>query len=169
MHYEIRRGHQTGKPLTQTQRSSGTFAEEPIVLGKVMRRGSSPIRLTPAQFEQQKAKLLRQLLSGSIEIYVVDANKTPARLDYKTARGLTSPLPVEAGDAPPPAVLAPAAKPKEELEAAAPPPSSDAGEPTLEPSVELETQPPETIPEPDPEPEAPAAEAPKRRSKKEQA
>lgn len=169
MHYEIRRGHQTGKPLTQTQRSSGTFAEEPIVLGKVMRRGSSPLRLTPEQFEQQKAKLLRQLLSGSIEIYVVDANKTPARLDYKTARGLTSPLPVEAGDVPP-AVLAPAAKPKEEPEADVPPPSSGVEDPAPEPVTEPSSEiPQDPEPTPEPEPEAPAAEEPKRRSKKEQA
>jgi hypothetical protein len=162
MHYEIRRGHKTNKPLTQTQRSSGTFSEEPIVLGKVMRRGSSPLRLTAEQFEQQKSKLLRQLLAGSIELFVVDQNKTPARLDYKTARGFTPSEPVIAGDNTPPPVLSPALKTKEEQEAELSPPSSpEVGDPPPDETSEL-------APELDLEP-APVAPPPStRRSKKEQ-
>lgn len=133
MHYEIRRGLKTGRRLTTAQRTSGTFAEEPIVLGKVMRRNSRPILLTAEQFEPQKAKLLRQLLSGSIEIFVVDEGQSPSRLDYKTARGHT-PQPIiiptpsaSAGDVKTGSV--PASEPvTEETEADALPPSSVSSE-----------------------------------------
>lgn len=94
MHYEIRRGLKTGKQLTTTQRTSGTFAEEPIVLGKTLRRGMRPIQLTEEQFDKNRAKLLRLLLSGSIEILVV--NGTSSKLDYKTAMGISKPAPAPA-------------------------------------------------------------------------
>lgn len=172
MHYEIRRGHKTGKQLTPVQRASGTFAEEPIVLGRVMRRGNGPIRLTAEQFEQQKARLLRQLLSGSIEIFVIDENKTPARLDYKTARGFT----IQAGEAAP--VSVPAPETNEEPEVPVQPPSSAPVEPEVvtSPPASMEEAPPEIQEEPAATPEAEMEEAPapvveptKRKGKREQA
>lgn len=153
MHYEIRHGYKTGKPLTPAQRASGTFAEEPIVLGKVFRRGMKPMMLTEMQFNQHKAPLLRLLLSGSIEIIVVDEKNAQSRLDYKTARGLTAPEePVtipSAGDGPP---VAPASEPvkREEPEASQPPSSATVGEDPAPPA-------PEKLPE---APAAPVAEVP---------
>lgn len=124
MHYEVRRALKTGHQLTTRQRTSGTFAEEPIVLGKVMRRGTRPLLLTTAQFDQNKAKLLRLLLSGSIEIFVING-EAASRLDYKTAVGLSKPATPEpdssAGDLPP--LLQAAAEKVEELEAKKPPSS----------------------------------------------
>ena len=89
MHYEIRRGLKTNRQLTTVQRTSGTFAEEPIVLGKVLRRGMRPMLLNEDQFKQHKPKLLRLLLSGSIEIFVING-VVASRVDYKTATGVSS-------------------------------------------------------------------------------
>jgi hypothetical protein len=75
MHFEIHRGLKSGKQLTAAQRSSPTFAEEPVVLGKVLRRGSAPLIVTDSQFEVHKASILRQVLSGSIEVTAVDGGK----------------------------------------------------------------------------------------------
>jgi ribosomal protein L12E/L44/L45/RPP1/RPP2 len=85
MHYEIRRGF-NGKNLSKAQRTSGTFAEEPVVFGKVLRRGSKPLILNELQFEANRAKLLRLVLNGSIEVFSVDgATRKSIRLDYKAA------------------------------------------------------------------------------------
>lgn len=158
MHYEIHHGYKTGKQLTPVQRASGTFAEEPIVLGKVFRRGMKPMMLTEQQFAQHKAPLLRLLLSGSIEILVVDENKVQTRLDYKAATGI-SPRPVvapvpdlpPAGDGNQPA---PASKAESEEQEASEPPSSAPVEPVPE-AVNM------TLSEPvPPEPETPTAEVP---------
>jgi hypothetical protein len=71
MHYVITRGHKPGKSLTPSQRTSSLFAEEPVVLGKVLRRGSKPMHITEAQYEANKAKLLRLVEAGSIVITLV--------------------------------------------------------------------------------------------------
>jgi hypothetical protein len=152
MHYEIQHGYKTGKKLTPAQRASGTFAEEPIVLGKVFRRGMKPMMLTEPQFTQHKAPLLRLLLSGSIEIMVVDENKVQTRLDYKAAIGI-SPRPPPVALAPPLSPAgdgdqpAPASKAESEEQEASEPPSS----------APVEAAP--VVPEPVipvPEPETPA-------------
>lgn len=135
MHYEIRRGFD-GKRLTPAQRSSGTFAEEPVVMGKVLRRGSKPLVITPAQFEANRAKLLRLVLNGSIEIFSVDgAERKSIRLDYKAVPEVFKkselsppsipPVPAAGDEAPPPATEE-LSKP-EEPEASVPP-SSQAAE-----------------------------------------
>lgn len=90
MHYEMSRGLKSGRQLTTAQRTSGTFAEEPVVLGKVLRRGMRPIHINEEQFNQSKSQLLRLLLSGSIEIHVINGGST-SRLDYRTAMGISTP------------------------------------------------------------------------------
>lgn len=90
MHYEIHRGLRTGKQLTTAQRSSATFAEEPVVLGKVLRRGSRPMIVTDSQFEVHKAAILRQLLSGSIQILAVDGE---LKVPYTEWAAVTVPVP----------------------------------------------------------------------------
>jgi hypothetical protein len=89
MHYEIRRGLKSNGRLTAPQRSSGTFAEEPVVLGKVLRRGMRPMLLNEDQFKQHKSKLLRLLLSGSVDIFVVNGEAS-SRMDYKAAVGIST-------------------------------------------------------------------------------
>lgn len=126
MHYEIRRGLMSGKQLTAAQRTHGTFSEEPIVLGKVMRRGTKPRLISQAQFLQHRANLLRLLVSGSIEIFVVDGDKTPSKLDYRAARALGCVEAAPVGDvAPSPA--SPEEEQREELEVRVPPSSTKGG------------------------------------------
>jgi len=129
MHYEVRLGYKTGRPLSKTQRTSGTFAEEPVVLGKVLRRGEKPRLLTEAQFSRFKPQLLRLLLSGSVEIYVVDADQQPVRLDYRSARMQKPSVEGVSGDAAQqPSGPASQEAEDEELEADEPPSSTDGGE-----------------------------------------
>lgn len=68
MHYEIHRGLKSGQSLNTAQRTSSLFAEEPVVLGKVFRRGYPPIILTESQFELNKTHLIRLEKAGSIII-----------------------------------------------------------------------------------------------------
>lgn len=65
--YVINRGYD-GKALTTAQRKSALFAEEPSVMGKVLRRGSPPLRLTPTEFEANKHRLLQLQTAGAIKI-----------------------------------------------------------------------------------------------------
>lgn len=123
MHFEIRRGYKTGRQISTAQRKSGTFAEEPVVLGKVLRRGMRPLSVSEEQFQLHKAKLLRLLLSGSVDITVVDGDK---RMDYKTAAQtqlLEPQIPAVVGDGKPPLPLEMVATENEEQEAVAPPSS----------------------------------------------
>lgn len=64
--YEITRGF-TGK-LTATQRTSSRFSEEPLVLGKVLRRGASPIKLTEEQYQKAKPYLNLLVKAEAIKI-----------------------------------------------------------------------------------------------------
>lgn len=66
--YIIRRAFQEGKALTTEQKSSSLFAEEPVVLGQVLRRGSRPLRISAESFEANKSKLLALEKAGSIVI-----------------------------------------------------------------------------------------------------
>lgn len=68
MHYEIKRAYSGYGPLTPQQRTSSLFAEEPVVLGKVLRRGSAPLKVSPELFEANKVALLRLEKAGSILI-----------------------------------------------------------------------------------------------------
>jgi hypothetical protein len=71
MHFEIRRGF-TGGRLTKMQRTSGLFAEEPTVLGRVLRKGSKPLVVSEEQFQRNKVKLLLLAVAGSIQISEVE-------------------------------------------------------------------------------------------------
>ena len=66
--YTITRGVQAGRQLTPSQKTSSLFAEEPVVLGRVLRRGAGPIRISPEDFERNKTHLLRLEKAGSIVI-----------------------------------------------------------------------------------------------------
>lgn len=65
--YVISRGYE-GKALTPAQRKSSLFAEEPVVMGKILRRGAAPIRLTPVEFEANKSRLKQLEAAGAIKI-----------------------------------------------------------------------------------------------------
>jgi hypothetical protein len=66
--YIITRAFQDGKQLTPAQKGSSLFAEEPVVLGKVLRRGSRPMRISAADFKANEVKLLALEKAGSILI-----------------------------------------------------------------------------------------------------
>lgn len=66
--YIITRGFQEGKALTNAQRSASGFAEEPVVLGRVLRRGSRPMRISGADYRANESKLLALEKAGSIKI-----------------------------------------------------------------------------------------------------
>jgi predicted RNA-binding Zn-ribbon protein involved in translation (DUF1610 family) len=66
--YIITRGFQEGKQLTAAQKSSPLFAEEPVVLGRVLRRGSKPMRLAEADYKANEQQLLRLEKAGAIKI-----------------------------------------------------------------------------------------------------
>jgi hypothetical protein len=112
MHYEIRRGLKSNGRLSTTQRTSGTFAEEPVVLGKVLRRGMRPMLLNEDQFKQHKSKLLRLLLSGSIDVFVVNG-ESASRMDYKTATGISATPPARSLEIPEGAEVTPVVATKE--------------------------------------------------------
>lgn len=175
--YIISRGFQEGKNLTLAQRSSALFSEEPVVLGRVLRRGSRPLRLATADYKANEAKLLALENAGAIKIQRPKQQKeedmpapVPCSLcgqvpcgqggEYKcTQCGLPmvhDPAqlnPQGAGDAPVPQEAAGAPTP----EAAAPPappevivpPPPPAPEPSPAPPAE---EPPPPAPEPVPAP-----------------
>ena len=66
--FVIERGFQEGKTLTTAQKSSALFSEEPVVLGKVLRRGSKPLRISRADYEANQIKLLQLEKAGAIKI-----------------------------------------------------------------------------------------------------
>lgn len=68
MTYKITRGLQPSKPLTPAQRNSGLFAEEPVVLGKVLRARMGPMQISDAQYEANKARLGMLAKAGAIQI-----------------------------------------------------------------------------------------------------
>jgi hypothetical protein len=92
MYYEITRGLRIGKNLTPAQRTSSLFSEEPVVLGRVLRRGSGPIRISPEDFERNKVHLLRLERAGSITITPPQANN----ISTTESTGLESPESVQA-------------------------------------------------------------------------
>lgn len=65
--------------LTRAQKSSSLFSEEPVVLGKVLRRGMPPRKITAEQFEANKIKLTRLAEAGSIIITEPDATTLDKR------------------------------------------------------------------------------------------
>jgi hypothetical protein len=91
MHFEIRRGYKTGRQLSTAQRTSGLFAEEPVVLGKVLRRGVKPLMVTEEQFKLFKPRLLLLMLAGAIEVDVIDGDK---KSPYSEGMELKAPAPV---------------------------------------------------------------------------
>lgn len=75
--YVITRGFKEGKALTSAQRISPLFAEEPVVLGKVLRRGSQPMRLTQVEYKAGEARLLALEKAGAINIKRPENNMKP--------------------------------------------------------------------------------------------
>lgn len=73
MFYEISRGVKAGKNLTTAQRVSSKFAEEPVVLGKVLRRGYPPIRINEEQYQLNQTQLKTLEKAGAISITPVGA------------------------------------------------------------------------------------------------
>lgn len=80
--YEISRGISPGKQLTTAQRTSSKFAEEPVVLGKVLRAGARPLRVSEAQYNANKTQLLMLAKAGAIKI------KPPATLAPTTEEAI---------------------------------------------------------------------------------
>jgi len=62
----IHRGMQFGKVLNTAQRTSSLFAEEPVVLGKVFRRGYPPMEITDEQYKRNMTHLVRLMKAGAI-------------------------------------------------------------------------------------------------------
>jgi hypothetical protein len=91
MYYEITRGLRVGKSLTPAQRTSSLFAEEPVVLGRVLRRGAGPIRISPEDFERNKVQLLRLERAGSIIIKPPQDKPQDKDVSITESVGLESP------------------------------------------------------------------------------
>lgn len=72
--YTISRGY-NGRTLTAAQRSSSRFAEEPLVMGRVMRRGTKPFTITEEQYQQYKPQLTQLEKHGSILVKKVEEKK----------------------------------------------------------------------------------------------
>jgi len=66
--YVITRGFQEGKQLSTAQKTSARFAEEPVVLGRVLRRGSKPMRLADVDYKANERQLLELEKAGAIKI-----------------------------------------------------------------------------------------------------
>jgi len=66
--YVISRGMKPGKALTIAQRTSSHFAEEPVVMGKVLRANAQPIKISDALFAKNQTHLLTLKKAGAIEI-----------------------------------------------------------------------------------------------------
>ena len=67
-HYLIELGFKPGKKLTMAQRTSSMFAEEPVVNGRVLRRRSKPMKLTPEQWKAEEVYLLQLAAAGAIKV-----------------------------------------------------------------------------------------------------
>lgn len=93
--YIIRRAFQEGKALTTEQKSSSLFAEEPVVLGQVLRRGSRPLRISAESFEANKSKLLALEKAGSIVI-VRPAHGEESELEKAAAKAAEEQAKIEA-------------------------------------------------------------------------
>lgn len=129
MHFEIRRGFHDKRPLTAAQRQSGQFAEEPLVLGKVLRRGLGARKLTEDEFARHRSTLLKLLRSESIELYVIGEEGEITKLSHMMARRFVTSKEasvLKPGDEPP---KSPASSPGSQEESEALPPSSAAEEP----------------------------------------
>lgn len=77
-HYVITRGVKPGKNLTNAQRSSSKFSEEPVVLGKVLRSRSLPMKLSEEQFMANIKELMRLNNAGAICIQYPKLPEKPA-------------------------------------------------------------------------------------------
>jgi hypothetical protein len=88
MHFEITPSHQTGKPLTTTQRSSGKFEEEPRIGTHVLRRGQPPLKLNEKQFHAQYGDLKQLFMAEAIEIDAVsdDGSRSSLRKAVEAAK-----------------------------------------------------------------------------------
>lgn len=173
--YIISRGYE-GKALTSAQRKSSLFAEEPVVMGKVLRRGSKPFRLTPAEFEANKDRLRALEAAGAIKIQApvsdqtfldeVDQSKIPDKMleQQKLMQEQEQALAQQRADAEAAALAALEADNKAKEEQA----------PETPPEVKAEEPVPEVVPEPmkeeatvpPPPPSAPRSSEKKSHSKK---
>lgn len=68
MHFEISRALKAGKALTRAQLSSSHFAEEPRIGARTLRRWSSPLKLSRAEFDLSIKDISKGLLSQSIVV-----------------------------------------------------------------------------------------------------
>lgn len=90
--YIITRAFQDGKQLTPAQKGSSLFAEEPVVLGKVLRRGSRPMRISAADYKANEVKLLALEKAGAILIKRPDTEPVvpPEQLDEAQKKALVA-------------------------------------------------------------------------------
>jgi hypothetical protein len=70
--YFIKRAYNSYSKLTSAQRTSSLFREEPIVLGKTLRRGSKGFNITDDQYKAYEAQLMHLVKAGAIEVDRVD-------------------------------------------------------------------------------------------------
>lgn len=155
--YIITRGFQEGKQITTAQKTSALFAEEPVVLGRVLRRGSRPMRISKADYDANEHNLLRLENAGAIKIQrpvkspVAEALEQEKKVDTLLTQvtgsgaGDTAPVTQESSGAEtsaaaePPAVIVPPHPPSEDppppVEDPTPTPPVLAPEQTEEPAV----------------------------------
>jgi hypothetical protein len=93
MHFEISRAYTPGKPLTPAQRTSSLFAEEPVVMGTVLRRGLPALKISEAQFHQHQAHLKRLFDAGAINIKAVDGDKVVDLRDAQATKKVAELVP----------------------------------------------------------------------------
>jgi hypothetical protein len=66
--YKITRALGTYDKLTPAQRTSGLFAEEPVVAGKVLRRNAGPLILNDESYKLFSAKIKQLEKAGAIKV-----------------------------------------------------------------------------------------------------
>lgn len=93
MHFEISRAFRHGMQLTQAQKTSSLFSEEPMVMGKALRRGLPPLRIDEAQFKQNQIMLKRLFDAGAINIKAVDGEKVVDFREEEAEKKIASSMP----------------------------------------------------------------------------
>jgi hypothetical protein len=79
--------------LTQAQKTSSLFSEEPMVMGKALRRGLPPLRIDEAQFKQNQIMLKRLFDAGAINIKAVDGEKVVDFREEEAEKKIASSMP----------------------------------------------------------------------------
>lgn len=142
----IERGFQEGKQLTQTQKSSALFSEEPVVMGRTLRRGSPSMKISIADYKANELRLLQLEKAGAVKITRPETNMKPCELCGQTPRGQSGDFKCPKCDLP--TVMDLGAPPEQKpADPVPPPPPSAPTPPPADPVVTETPVPAETKPE----------------------